>query len=68
MSNLSAIASFSAACRSLSSSAFVLGRAADDHLSLDPDAVNWSTAEHATRLARQAEALIAEIQAFGRVG
>lgn len=68
MSNLSAIASFSAACRSLSASAFLLERLADDHLGQDPDAVNWSTAEHAARLARQVEAIIAEIGAFGRVG
>ena len=67
MSSPSAIASFSAACRSLSASAFVLGRAADDHLSVDPDAVSWSSAEHAARLAKAAEALVAEVAAFGRI-
>lgn len=66
--SLSAIASFSAACRSLSASAFVLERLADDHLGVDPDHVNHSTAEHAARLARQVEVIIAEIGGFGRVG
>jgi hypothetical protein len=65
LTNLSAVASFATACRSLNSSAFAIGRAADHHLSLDPDAVNWATAEHAQRLARQAEALAAELRAFG---
>jgi hypothetical protein len=62
---LSALASLSAACRSLSASAFVLDRAAADHLGQDPEAVTWAAAEHAARLARQVEALVAEIQSFG---
>jgi hypothetical protein len=66
--SVSAAASFAAAWRLLSLSAFVSGRSADDHLSLDPDVVNWAIVEHAQRLARQAEALIAEIQALGRLG
>ena len=66
MSSLSAVASFSAACRSLSSSAEAIRAAADDHLGQSPD-VNWSTAEHATRLARQVADLVAEIAAFGKI-
>lgn len=63
--SLSAIASFTNACRSLSASASVLDGAAADHLGQDPDLVTWATAEHAQRLARQAEALVAEVRAFG---
>jgi hypothetical protein len=63
--SLSAVASFSAACRAIAVAATVLERAAADHLEQDPDSVNWSSAEHAQRLARQAEALAAEVRAFG---
>ncbi len=63
--SIAAVASFSAACRSLSASAFVLDRAAVDYLGQDPDAVTWAAAEHAARLARQLEVLVEEIQSFG---
>jgi hypothetical protein len=49
----------------LSASAFVLDRAAADHLGQDPDAVTWAAAEHAARLASALEALAAEVQSFG---
>jgi hypothetical protein len=67
MPSLSAIASFNAACRSLTASASVLDRAAADHLGQDPELVTWATAEHAQRLARQVEALAAEVRAFGGI-
>ena len=66
MPSLSAVASFSAACRSLSSSAEAIRDAADDHLGLGPD-IDWSTAEYAVRLARTLEDLTAEVQSFGGV-
>jgi hypothetical protein len=65
--SLSAVASFSAACRAIANAAHVLDKAAADHLGQDPDAIRWAAAEHATRLARQVEALAAEVQALGRV-
>lgn len=63
-SSLAAVTAYSAACRSLSSSAKGIRTAADDHLGLGPD-IDWSTAEHAARLALALEAIAAEVKVFG---
>jgi hypothetical protein len=67
MSNLSAIASFAAACRSLHQSAEAIAAAAADHLHLGADDITWSHSEHAGRMARALEVLASEVAAFGQV-
>jgi hypothetical protein len=62
-----AVAAFVAACHSLHRSADTISDAAADHLHVGPDTVDWSTAEHAARLALALEEMAAEVLSFGGV-